>query len=199
MPDQFALRLFHKSDIRADVSFFKPETVTGLTHAEALFLKDSSISHLVLARDARLSGAAILSLKTEIFTSLGFDVYVIPAPASTPYFYHTVRQLKGAAGIMVTASHNPGNYNGEKLVLPGPFPIADNSGLEIIKKYFEKGRRAESATSGRVYFHSVLPQTFSQEAEPTPQHPSCPGWIMPVFPTSFPTAIFPSAIPTRQR
>ena len=154
MPDQFALRLFHKSDIRADVSFFTPETVTGLTHAEALFLKDSSISQLVLARDARLSGAAILSLKTEIFTSLGFDVYVIPAPASTPYFYHVVRQLKGAAGIMVTASHNPGNYNGEKLVLPGPFPIADNSGLEIIKKYFEKGRRAESATSGRVYFPS---------------------------------------------
>ena len=91
MPDQFALRLFHKSDIRADVSFFTPETVTGLTHAEALFLKDSSISQLVLARDARLSGAAILSLKTEIFTSLGFDVYVIPAPASTPYFYQIGR------------------------------------------------------------------------------------------------------------
>ncbi len=152
MAAQLAAGMFHRSDIRADASLFTPETVTRLTHAEALYFRKNKIKSVVLARDARLSGAAILSLTADILISLGFDVHVITTPASTPYFYHTVKRIPGAAGIMITASHNPGSYNGEKLVSPGPFPIADQTGLEKIKEYFINNENAEQTHPGRVFF-----------------------------------------------
>ncbi|MGN0907175.1 MAG: hypothetical protein ACI4NM_08505 [Bullifex sp.] len=153
MGDQLEGKLFHKSDIRADGSLFTPETVTRLANAEALFFRNElNASSVVLARDARLTGSDILSRTAEILLSVGFDIHIIPVPASTPYFYHTVRRIAGSAGIMITASHNPGSYNGEKLVSPGSFPIADGSGLERIRAYFTEGKAIEKRKPGKVHF-----------------------------------------------
>ena len=153
MGDQLEGKLFHKSDIRADGSLFTPAAVTRLANAEALFFrKELNVSSVVLARDARLTGADILSRTAEILLSLGFAIHIIPVPASTPYFYHTVKRIPGSAGIMITASHNPGSYNGEKLVSPGPYPIADGSGLERIREYFTEGKSPDESKPGRVHF-----------------------------------------------
>ncbi len=70
---------------------------------------------IVIARDARLSSptlydAIIAGLKT-------FNLELITVGlATTPMFYFTVVDKKAVGGIMVTASHNPKEYNGLKIV-----------------------------------------------------------------------------------
>ena len=107
--------IFHLSDIRADSSFFTNDVIDKLTQAEALFFKENlSVKTVILARDARLSGNRILERKCQIFLSLGFDVILFQNPISTPFFYFVAMQNPNAAGIMISASHNPKNHNGEK-------------------------------------------------------------------------------------
>ena len=140
--------LFRLSDIRADSALFSKEIIENLTNAEAFyFQKDLALKKVILARDARLSGNEILDIKCKLFQSLGFDVILFQNPISTPFFYFVAMNNPDAAGIMITASHNPKNYNGEKLVGPNLVPIASNyektGSLDIIRKYFEKGERIE--------------------------------------------------------
>ena len=148
--------IFHLSDIRADSSFFTNDVIDKLTQAEALFFKENlSVKTVILARDARLSGNRILERKCQIFLSLGFDVILFQNPISTPFFYFASMQNPNAAGIMISASHNPKNHNGEKLVGPNCIPIAGNyektGELDIIRKYFENDQKLEiSRTKGSL-------------------------------------------------
>lgn len=52
---------------------------------------------------------------SKIFNEFGFDVYTFKDPHPTPELSYTVRHLKCIAGLMLTASHNPKEYNGYKL------------------------------------------------------------------------------------
>ena len=148
--------LFHLSDIRADSSLFSSETIDRLTNAEALyFYKDLGVNTVILARDARLSGSDILDTKCNILLSLGFDVILYQNPISTPFFYFACLNYIDAAGIMISASHNPKNYNGEKLIGPNLIPISSNyektGSLDKIRNYFESGCKIENpARKGKV-------------------------------------------------
>ena len=55
--------------------------------------------------------------------------------ATTPMFYFLVKKLKAGGGLMITASHNPKNYNGLKIVDKNALPI---SGLRIRKLFKPK-------------------------------------------------------------
>lgn len=55
--------------------------------------------------------------------------------ATTPMFYFLVNHFKASGGCMITASHNPKNYNGLKIVGPGASMIQGTMILELIKKY----------------------------------------------------------------
>jgi phosphomannomutase len=55
--------------------------------------------------------------------------------SSTPMFYFLVNHFKASGGIMITASHNPKNYNGMKVVRAGAEMIPGVEVLEYIKKF----------------------------------------------------------------
>lgn len=91
--------------------------------------KTVMIGHDMRGTSLMLEGALIEGLRSQ-----GVNVVQI-GMCSTPMFNFAVASAQGAydIGIMITASHNPKEYNGMKLALPDNMPIALGSGLEKIR------------------------------------------------------------------
>ena len=70
---------------------------------------------IVLGRDGRSSGAMFLSLATSTLLSLGVDVLNLDL-ATTPTVEMTVILEKADGGVIISASHNPMNWNALKLL-----------------------------------------------------------------------------------
>ncbi len=85
----------------------------------------------VIGHDMRLSGDEISSALVKGCIDQGCDVYDIGL-SSTPLYYYAVNKIGADGGIMVTASHNPKEYNGMKIVQKGAVPavgVIDNDEL----------------------------------------------------------------------
>ena len=69
---------------------------------------------IVVGADARHMSAEFLEDTLAVLSSLGLRVYHFPFPVATPIVAHAVTRLNAAAGVVITASHNPPEYNGYK-------------------------------------------------------------------------------------
>lgn len=104
---------------------------------------------IVLGRDVRLSSAALQSALADGITASGRDVIDIGLCGTEEVYFQTAH--RGAAGgIMVTASHNPMDYNGLKLVREQSKPISGDSGLFAIRDTVVTGTFVEAGTRGNV-------------------------------------------------
>lgn len=117
---QVPASIFRAYDIRGVVGdTLTPEIVIQLGKALASEAAARGENTLVVARDGRVSGPAILEALKEGIMSCGLDVIDIGL-VPTPVLYYAAMQLEGTnSGIMVTGSHNPPDYNGFKCVLAG--------------------------------------------------------------------------------
>ncbi|KAL8270634.1 hypothetical protein Esti_005455 [Eimeria stiedai] len=79
---------------------------------------------IVIGRDARHNSERFSHLTAAVFLSRGFKVFLFRAPVHTPLIPFSVRRLNCVAGVMITASHNPKEYNGYK--------VYDDNGVQII-------------------------------------------------------------------
>ena len=102
---------------------------------------------IVLGRDIRLSSNELADAITKGITDAGADVLDIGL-CGTEVVYFATGDLESDGGIMVTASHNPADYNGLKLVREQSKPISADTGLMDIKSIAEGDKRTLSHTKG---------------------------------------------------
>jgi len=88
---------------------------------------------LVVASDMRLSSPSLKESLIKGLTDGGAQVIDIGL-ASTPTFYFAVAHYGYQGGIQVSASHNPREYNGFKIVRDRALPVGKNNGLERLKE-----------------------------------------------------------------
>ena len=87
---------------------------------------------VVLGRDVRLSSPALQAALARGFRDSGREVIDIGLCGTEEVYFQT-EHLGAAGGVMVTASHNPMDYNGMKLVREGARPISGDTGLFAIR------------------------------------------------------------------
>jgi phosphomannomutase len=116
----------------------------GRAHAE--FLSPQSV---VVGRDIRLSSEELCAALARGLMDGGADVFDIGL-CGTEEIYHATFSQGMDGGIMVTASHNPMDYNGMKLVREGSKPISGDSGLNAIRTMVENNRFNIAVKRGRI-------------------------------------------------
>ena len=111
----------------------------------AEFVKPGKVA---VGRDIRLSSAQLRDALVRGLTDSGVDVYDIGLCGTEGVYFATFHEsLDG--GIMVTASHNPPDYNGMKMVRERAKPISSDTGLEDIRVIAERGEFASPPRAGR--------------------------------------------------
>ena len=149
------------------------EAVTRATWGVAKVLEDRCLggSTVVVGRDARHNSDAFALATAEVLAAQGFSVILLPDAAPTPVLAFAVRHRSAAAGVQITASHNPPADNGYKVYFDGGMQIVpptdhdvesamatapeqiarasvDPAGTELIRAYIDRAARVRRTTGG---------------------------------------------------
>ncbi|HEV8564881.1 MAG TPA: phosphomannomutase/phosphoglucomutase [Actinomycetota bacterium] len=112
------------------------------------FVEWSGASKILLGRDCRLSSPELGEAIAEGATARGCTVIDLGL-ASTDLLYFASGSLD-LPGVMLTASHNPKQYNGLKFCLSGARPVGEDSGLGEIRALAERAAAVPAAAPGHV-------------------------------------------------
>jgi len=111
---------------------------------------------VVVGRDMRPHSVPLFKALARGITEQGADVVDIGL-ASTPMCYHANGWLQADAGIMITASHNPGEWNGFKLCRSQAVPISGETGIADIERIATEGTFAKApGRTGQVTTYDIL-------------------------------------------
>ena len=145
---------FKAYDIRGKVpSQLNDDVAYRVGRAFVEFLDAKTV---VVGHDIRLTSADLTDSLIKGLTEAGADVTHI-GECGTEEVYFATAHLGVDGGICVTASHNPMDYNGMKLVAKGSAPISSDSGLLDIRKVAEKGDFKESTRVGEIIHQNLRP------------------------------------------
>ena len=112
-----------------------PLDIVKFTSAYATFMRRNSPVHsnvIVVGRDARLSGRMVLNTVVGTLAGMGFDVVNIGL-ATTPTTELAVVGEQACGGIIITASHNPKQWNALKLLNHNGEFLTDAEGKEVLR------------------------------------------------------------------
>ena len=105
-------------------------------------------TEVAVGRDMRVSGPALWQAVVKGITEQGCNVVDI-GMVGTDQYYHACATLK-LPGMMVTASHNPPQYNGFKMVREMPFLLSGADGIPEVRDLAMKGEFPKSETVGTI-------------------------------------------------
>ena len=122
---------FKAYDIRGKVpNELNPDLAYKIGIAFARFINAKKI---VIGHDIRKSSESISDALMRGLTTSGVDVIDIGL-CGTEMIYYATPELEADGGIMITASHNPPEYNGMKFVRQGSVPVGYDSGLREVEQ-----------------------------------------------------------------
>lgn len=131
------------------------EFLIDITFSIGHFFKKGPI---VLGYDGRSSSFAIHRIIAAVLRSMGIDVCTM-GMTPTPCLQFTVKNLRSSGGIMITASHNPKEYNGIKPVSCHGFELSRDDEIKIESIYNQKKfMREYSGPFGNLFELDVLEQ-----------------------------------------
>ncbi|MFA7667663.1 MAG: phosphomannomutase/phosphoglucomutase, partial [Burkholderiaceae bacterium] len=112
-----AQSIFKAYDIRGIVGQTLTEPVVRrIGAALGLAARDKGVEAIVVGRDGRLSGPALIAALSEGINRAGVDAIDI-GMVPTPVVYYATYELGTGSGVAVTGSHNPPDYNGLKMMV----------------------------------------------------------------------------------
>ena len=103
---------------------------------------------VVVGCDARHRSAEFAEEVAGVLAGAGIAVHVLPLPCPTPLLAFAVRHLSAAAGVMVTASHNPAADNGYKLYLSDGAQVIPPADAEIEQLIADLGPLSQVPVAG---------------------------------------------------
>ena len=113
-------------------------------------------TRIAVGRDMRLSSPSVAHAFIDGATSQGADV-VDYGMIATDMLYFAVARDRHDGGVQITASHNPGQYNGIKMVRQEAFPLSSEEGISDIRDMIARDwAPAPAATRGGVTTANVL-------------------------------------------
>ncbi len=122
---------------------------------------------VVIGFDARHNSDVFARDTAEVLTGAGFTALVLPRPLPTPLLAFAIREFGCAAGVMVTASHNPPQDNGYKVYLGDGSQIVSPADSEIAARIEAVGAVADIARgdAGRVLDEAIIDRYLDTVAD----------------------------------
>jgi phosphomannomutase/phosphoglucomutase len=159
--------IFREYDIRGTVGIDLTEsTVYDLGRAFGTFFRNNGARRVSLGRDARESSPLFGSLITKGLNETGCDVIDI-GMVPTPVLYYSLFTQEVEAGVMITGSHNPPDYNGFKICL-GKSTIFGGQ-INQIKEYALNGSFASG--DGSTWERQILDEYINHISSDIKQGP----------------------------
>lgn len=119
---------------------------------------------IVVGADMRISSPSLKKQVIEGLIQSGVRVVDIGL-VSTPTFYFAVAYFGYDGGLMVSASHNPAQYNGIKIVREGAKPFGQGNGMEELQKIVEQNEFLVTENKGNVILKEEILFTQVKEEE----------------------------------
>jgi len=123
-----------------------------IAQAYAQFVKPKKIA---LGKDVRISGPSMWDATAQGLIDASVDVVDI-GTVSTDMMYFAAAYLELDGGIGVTASHNPREYTGMKMVREKAIPISGDTGIKAMQAIAEKGERMRADQKGAITKQDIL-------------------------------------------
>jgi phosphomannomutase len=157
---------FHSIRVVLDPSVFKAYDVRGIyptqldeEGAYAIgrgYVEQFEPKRMAVGRDMRLSGPQMQAAAMQGAADAGAEVLDLGL-IGTEMLYFAVGELGLDGGITVTASHNPKEYTGMKIVRRGALPVGGESGLLDVRDRAMSGARHRDVSAGTVAPYDIWP------------------------------------------
>jgi phosphomannomutase len=121
------------------------------------YVEEFEPRRIAVGHDMRLSAPAMTDAVMRGAAEAGADVLELGL-VGTEMVYFAVGELGLEGGIAVTASHNPKEYTGMKIVRRGALPVGGDSGLLDIRNRAASGARHETRPTGTISQRDIWPQ-----------------------------------------
>src|SRR5579863_8068760 len=155
MKTQIDPSIFKSYDIRGTYPDQLNETVAE--RIGRAFVRFTSARTVAIGRDMRSSSAPLCEAFSRGVAAMGADVVDLGL-TSTDELYFAVGKFGYPAGAMITASHNPKEYNGFKLCREDAIALSAETGVFAIRDLVATGRFATPKRTGTVSKRDVLPE-----------------------------------------
>lgn len=132
---------------------------------------------VAIAYDSRNNSKLFMEETARVLAGNGIKAYVFSACRATPELSFTVRHLGLAGGIVVTASHNPPEFNGYKVYAETGIQVLEQAGREIEKEFqavsqINKMTFADAVQQGRIEFLTdEIDRAFAESAKKVSVYP----------------------------
>lgn len=155
MTSQIDLSIFKDYDVRGTYpNQMNAEVIRATTYAIVRKFHPTSVA---ICRDMRLSGEELRNAFVETFTSLGVNVYDAGL-VGTEMQYYIAGTRDYDLVIMISASHNPPEYNGFKMVMKGPVAVSGDSGMYEVRDLIKEGPLPKAQKEGTVTMIDIWDQ-----------------------------------------
>lgn len=109
-------------------------TIKKATYGIVQYMLENSLKSLAISYDSRINSELFAKTTAQVCASYGIKIYLSSELMPTPFLSYMVRELKCGMGVMITASHNPANYNGYKVYNSDGCQITDAAANDLISR-----------------------------------------------------------------